>query len=161
MAASVRQVLVLEPDSDQPRTMSPADLAYGYRTSSLKARIDRRFLVLSARLQFERGDPEAIASRMEANIAHRKRTQPQGASLGSIFKNPPGDFAGRLIEAAGLKGYQIGGAQVSPVHANFFINRRSATAADYFQLIEHVRAVVLRETGVELELEIETLGQWS
>lgn len=161
LAASVRQVLVLEPDSDQPRTMSPADLAYGYRTSSLKARIDRRFLVLSARLQFERGDPEAIASRMEANIAHRKRTQPQGASLGSIFKNPPGDFAGRLIEAAGLKGYQIGGAQVSPVHANFFINRRSATAADYFQLIEHVRAVVLRETGVELELEIETLGQWS
>ncbi|MFQ3566771.1 MAG: UDP-N-acetylmuramate dehydrogenase [Aggregatilineales bacterium] len=140
--------------------LTQAELAYGYRTSALKARADRHFLVLSAILSLKQDDPAAVAARIDANIAYRKRTQPPGASLGSIFKNPPGDYAGRLIEACGLKGCMIGGAQISPVHANFFINLGAATAADYRALIEHARAVVAREQGVELETEIELLGDW-
>jgi UDP-N-acetylmuramate dehydrogenase len=77
-----------------------------------------------------------------------------------MFKNPPGDHAGRLIEAAGLKGVQRGGAQISPVHANFVINRGGATAADVWALIELARGEVARKFGVELELEIERLGEW-
>jgi UDP-N-acetylmuramate dehydrogenase len=97
---------------------------------------------------------------MEHFIDYRKTTQPPGASLGSIFKNPPDDFAGRLIEAAGLKGYQIGGAQVSPVHANFFINQGGATASDYYALIRHVRETVHKYSGIELEMEVELVGDW-
>ncbi len=85
-------------------------------------------------------------------------TQPPGASLGSIFKNPPGDYAGRLIEAAGLKGYTIGKAQVSPIHANFFINTGEATAQDYYALIRHVQETVAGHSGVKLETEIEIIG---
>jgi UDP-N-acetylmuramate dehydrogenase len=95
---------------------------------------------------------------MDSHIGYRKQTQPPGASLGSIFKNPPGDYAGRLIEAAGLKGFQIGGAQVSTVHANFFINQGKANARDYHRLIRHVQETVESETSVTLELEIELIG---
>jgi UDP-N-acetylmuramate dehydrogenase len=146
--------------TDGRRTLAVSDLAYGYRTSALKARADRRFLVLGAVLQLQPGDPAAITARMDEFIAHRKRTQPPGASLGSIFKNPPGDYAGRLIEACGLKGFAIGGAQVSPVHANFFINRGGATASDYAALIEQVQAAVLAQTGIHLDAEIERVGAW-
>ena len=136
------------------------ELTYGYRTSVLKARTDKRFLVLLAQLALKPDDPQAILERMEHHVDYRKRTQPPGASLGSIFKNPVGDYAGRLIEAAGLKGYSIGGAQVSPVHANFLINRSNASAADYYALVMHVRDHVYKHSGVRLEMEIETLGEW-
>jgi UDP-N-acetylmuramate dehydrogenase len=142
-----------------PKLLQKTDLQYGYRFSSLKARPDRRFAVLLATFTLKPDDPAAIQARMEAFIAHRKQTQPPGASLGSIFKNPPGDYAGRLIERAGLKGYRIGGAQVSPIHANFFINTGSATASDYYALIQHVRETVNRETGAALEMEIELVGE--
>jgi UDP-N-acetylmuramate dehydrogenase len=105
-------------------------------------------------------NPEIIQARMDECIAYRKQTQPPGASLGSIFKNPPGDYAGRLIEAAGLKGYTISGVQVSPIHANFFINTGGATASDYYALIQRVREIVAQKTGVSLELEIELVGEW-
>jgi UDP-N-acetylmuramate dehydrogenase len=141
-----------------PRLLTNADLDYGYRYSSLKAQTDKRFVVLMALLALQPDDPAAIQERMDSFIAYRKQTQPPGASLGSIFKNPDGDYAGRLIEAAGLKGYTIGGAQVSPIHANFMVNTGGASAADYYRLIQHVQAAVARETGVELELEIELLG---
>ena len=148
-------------DAAQGRhTLAAADLAYGYRTSALKARADRQFLVLSAALRLQPGDPAEIAARIDEFVAQRKRTQPQGASLGSIFKNPPGDYAGRLIEACGLKGVTVGGAQVSPIHANFMINRGSATASDYNTLIDQVQAAVLAATGILLEPEIERLGAW-
>jgi UDP-N-acetylmuramate dehydrogenase len=159
MAGVVRQVTLITEGRIVSR-LTPADLAYDYRTSSLKAQPDRRFLVTEAVLALKPDDPAAIQARMEAFIAHRKRTQPPGASLGSIFKNPPGDYAGRLIESCGLKGYQIGGAQVSPVHANFFINTGSATASDYSALIDHVRETVYAKTGVHLEIEIERVGKW-
>ena len=80
--------------------------------------------------------------------------------MGSIFKNPPGDFAGRLIEQAGLKGRRVGGAEISPVHANFIVNRGGARAVDVLALIELARQTVRERFGVELELEIELVGEW-
>jgi UDP-N-acetylmuramate dehydrogenase len=80
--------------------------------------------------------------------------------MGSMFKNPPGDYAGRLIEAADLKGTRVGGAEISPRHANFFINHGDATSMDIKQLIDLARREVAERFGVELELEIELLGEW-
>jgi UDP-N-acetylmuramate dehydrogenase len=148
-------------DAERGRmSLTVDDLAYGYRTSALKARTDRRFVVLAARLKLAHGDPAAVSARIDEFIAYRKRTQPPGASLGSIFRNPPGDYAGRLIEACGLKGLAVGGVEVSPVHANFFVHRGGATAADYAALIDRVQAAVQAQTGVLLEPEIERLGAW-
>lgn len=162
MAQSVGDVVLLEHDG-RPQLLTCDDLGYDYRTSALKRRDDRRFLVLLATLRLIPDDPGVIQARMDEYNAHRRRTQPQGASLGSIFKNPPGDYAGRLIEAAGLKGYRIGGAQVSPVHANFFINSdgRAGSASDYYALVRHVQAVVRDQAGVELEPEIEFVGAFA
>jgi len=142
-----------------PLLLNKTNLGYDYRFSSLKARADRRYAVLMATFALTPDAPAAIQARMESFIAHRKRTQPPGASLGSIFKNPPGDYAGRLIEWVGLKGYRIGGAQVSPIHANFFINTGNATASDYYALIQHVRETVMQQTGIALEMEIELIGK--
>lgn len=158
MRGSLCEAVVL--DRRGPHLLTQDDLAYGYRTSSLKARPDRDYLVLLAMFTLQPADPPEIAARMEKFVAYRKSTQPPGASLGSIFKNPPDDYAGHLIESAGLKGHQIGGIQVSPVHANFFINRGSATASDYYALIRHVRETVHRTSGVELEMEVELVGEW-
>lgn len=163
MALSVADVVVYEETG--PKLYTLEDLHYDYRHSSLKARKDRKFLVLLATFKLKPDDPELIKARMNEFIAYRKKTQPPGASLGSIFKNPQGDYAGRLIEAAGLKGYQIGNTMVSPVHANFFISgvdrHRAVCAADYRALIEHVRDVVYQHSGVALELEIELIGEWA
>lgn len=143
------------------RWIEAIDMQYGYRHSWLKARRDRRFFVMSAEFSFERDEPEAVQRRMDHNNDYRRRTQPPGASLGSIFKNPPGDFAGRLIEACGLKGLRVGSVQVSPVHANFFVNTgRGASARDYFELINLVLERVNDAFGIALELEIQTLGDW-
>ena len=93
-------------------------------------------------------------------IERRRTTQPAGASTGSTFKNPPGDFAGRLIEACGLKGTRIGGVQISPLHANFFINDGTGTARDYYNLIKLVQHEVRKKFDIELETEIEWVGDW-
>jgi UDP-N-acetylmuramate dehydrogenase len=104
-------------------------------------------------------DPTTAAGLKEM-LARRNATQPLGVpSCGSVFRNPPGTFAGRLIEEAGLKGATIGGAAVSEKHANFILNARSATAADIEALIEHVRATVERVSGVRLELEVRVVGE--
>jgi UDP-N-acetylmuramate dehydrogenase len=135
-------------------------LAYTYRESVLKRRIEP-FAVLSAVLHFSPGhDPALLAAKAEEFAAHRKRTQPPGASLGSMFKNPPGDYAGRLIEAAGLKGDTAGGVMISPVHANFFVNIGGGTAQDYLNLIHTAQATVQTRFGVRLELEVETIGEF-
>ncbi len=159
MSDIVVSALIAEPDGT--REWSNLDLQYEYRHSALKARPDRRYLVVAATLRFEPDDPAAVTARMDEHNAYRKRTQPPGASLGSVFKNPPGDYAGRLIEAAGLKGFRIGSAQVSPVHANFFLNAGgAATAADYYALVRHVQAAVAAHSGVLLEPEIEFVGDF-
>ena len=137
-----------------------ADFEYAYRHSKLKGQAGH-YVVLSARLQLEPGhNPTELTKIAEGFVAHRKKTQPPGASLGSMFKNPPGDYAGRLIEAAGLKGSQIGGVQISPVHGNFFVNVGHGTAADYNALIELAQKSVLDKFGIALELEIERIGDW-
>jgi len=134
-------------------------LAYAYRDSALKRAAGGR-VVLSATFGLSPADPSELARRADEFVARRKATQPPGASIGSMFKNPPGDYAGRLIQAAGLRGTRSGGAQISPAHANFFVNTAAATAADVKALIDLARARVRECFGVELELEIELVGRW-
>ena len=115
--------------------------------------------MLGAELSLTPGDPDAIRARMEELAAKRREKQPlEYPSAGSTFKRPPGHFAGGLIEQCGLKGYQIGGAQVSEKHAGFVINTGGATCQDILDLIHHVRQVVRDQTGVLLEPEVRLLG---
>lgn len=119
-----------------------------------------RHVVLAATFGLRPGDPQALAARAAEILEWRRTKHPSGATMGSTFKNPPGSHAGYLIEQAGLRGRRIGGAQISELHGNFFMNTGGATAADVLALIEHARAEVLRQFGVELELEIELIGDW-
>lgn len=135
-------------------------MEYAYRSSVLK-RQPGKAVILAARLKLGQDTSQAVQSRMEEFSTRRRRTQPPGASLGSMFKNPPGDYAGRLIEAAGLKSVRIGGAEISPVHANFFINLGEATAEDIGNLIALAQTTVHDKFGIWLELEVELLGDWS
>jgi UDP-N-acetylmuramate dehydrogenase len=134
-------------------------LEYAYRDSWLK-RHPGEAVVLKAVLGLEQSTPEECKAKMGAFVEQRKRTQPTGASMGSMFKNPEGDYAGRLIEAVGLKGTQQGAAQISPLHANFFINLGDASAADVWDLIQLVRERVASQFDVWLELEVELVGDW-
>jgi UDP-N-acetylmuramate dehydrogenase len=140
-------------------------MGYGYRTSALKqahaAGKQPTAIILSARLKLEQSDPPTVQARMNANSEHRRGSQPPGASMGSMFKNPDGDYAGRLIEAAGLKGLRIGDAEISSIHANFFINHGAATASDIGALIRKAQETVLERLGIQLALEVELLGDWS
>ena len=114
---------------------------------------------LEATLVFD-PEQESSAERMNAMLTRRKETQPLGLpSCGSVFRNPPGDHAARLIEAAGLKGFAIGGAEVSDKHANFIINRDAATATDIEELIEHVQQTVRKVHDVELVHEVRIVGE--
>lgn len=138
---------------------STQQLHYDYRTSALKEHPGQA-VVLSARLKLTSSTVAEVQAKMNEYNERRRKSQPPGASLGSIFKNPPGDFAGRLIEKAGLKGARIGGAQVSPIHANFIVNDQGATASDINRLIHKIQKTVLDRFGVQLELEIERIGEW-
>lgn len=133
------------------------DFQFDYRSSILK-RQQETGIVLTATLKCQYDDPQLIKERMNSFSEHRRRTQPPGASMGSMFKNPSGNHAGRLIEAAGLKGYTVGGVKVSEVHANFFLNSDQATARDIYVLVQHVQKTVKKEFNVELELEVEMIG---
>ncbi len=139
---------------------SAEQFEYSYRSSKIK-RQPGQVVVLSASLKLSQSTPEAVKAKMEEYSAMRHSSQPSGASLGSIFKNPAGDFAGRLIEAAGLKGKKLGKVEVSQKHANFFINQDNATASDYADLIRLVQEEVREKFGISLELEIELLGDWT
>ena len=135
-------------------------MGYGYRTSILK-RAELDAVVLSAELRLTNSTKEEVTVKIEQFGAHRKATQPPGASMGSMFKNPNGDYAGRLIEAAGLKSARIGNAEISPLHGNFFINHTNTKADDIRALIELVQKTVKETQGVDLELEIELIGEWN
>ena len=134
-------------------------MGYDYRTSMLK-RGEVKAVVLSAELSLKNSTREEVTVKIQQFSAHRKTTQPPGASMGSMFKNPPGDYAGRLIESAGLKGTRIGNAEISPVHGNFFINHGATKAEDIRALIQLVQKTVKEKQDVELELEIEIIGEW-
>jgi UDP-N-acetylmuramate dehydrogenase len=120
-----------------------------------------RWVILSAEMLLRRGEATELAARITEHQAWRRAHQPTGASCGSVFKNPPGDYAGRLVEAAGLKGERAGGAKISSLHANFFVNTGGATAADVMDLIERARHKVRDQFGVTLELEVELVGEWA
>ncbi len=135
-------------------------LEYGYRSSWLK-RNPGQVVILAARFELSVDNPEAIQARMSDFSARRRASQPQGASMGSMFKNPEGDHSARLIEAAGLKGTRVGGAHISEKHANFFINDNNATASDLFSLIQIAKTRVHEVFGVSLELEVELVGDFS
>ena len=134
-------------------------MGYGYRTSVLK-RGEVKAVVLSAELSLKNSTKDEVTVKIQQFSAHRKATQPPGASMGSMFKNPPGDYAGRLIESAGLKGARIGNAEISSLHGNFFINHASTKAEDIRALIQLVQKTVKEKEGVELELEVELIGEW-
>ena len=138
---------------------SGEQLQLSYRTSILKKNPGQA-VILSTRLKLAQSTQAEVQARMVEFSEHRRRTQPPGASLGSMFKNPGGDYAGRLIDAAGLKGTRIGGAQVSPVHANFFINDENATAGDIDRLLRLVQQTVFEKFSIKLEMEIEKIGEW-
>ena len=134
-------------------------MQYGYRTSVLK-RGDETAIVLSALLMLKNSTKEDVSVKIESFSERRKATQPPGASMGSMFKNPEGDHAGRLIEAAGLKGTRIGTAEISKLHGNFFINHGKTRAEDVRALIHLAQKTVSEKFGVQLELEIELVGDW-
>ena len=132
-----------------------SEVAWGYRRSDLAA----RGIIVECVLRVTESDEVDIRRAMEASLRRRKRSQPLGLpSAGSIFVNPEGDSAGRLIEAAGLKGARVGGAQISDVHANFIVNTGGATASDVVALIRMAREVVKDSNGIELRPEIRFLG---
>lgn len=140
------------------RTLAVDALQMAYRTSVLP----EGSIVAAARFRLTGTDPEASRASVEHHLERRNATQPvDQPSCGSTFRNPPGDHAGRLVEAAGLKGFAIGGARVSPKHANFIVNEGDATAADIRRLVEHVQRTVLERFGVELVREVHFAGDWS
>jgi len=134
-------------------------LEYGYRTSILK-RGEKQAIVLSAMLRLKNSSKEEVSAKINEFSERRKATQPPGASMGSMFKNPAGDHAGRLIESAGLKGTRIGNAEISMKHGNFFINHGDTKAEDVRALIRLVQKTVSEKFGIELELEVELVGDW-
>ena len=155
---------VLDARGARGRSCRPSELGLAYRDSRFKhaagrwpARTDPRRDVRTS----TPADPDVDQGRLDEIRRWRQAHQPLGLpSAGSVFRNPPGDSAGRLIEAAGLKGFRIGGAVVSEKHANFIVNDQKGTAADVRRVGDHVRAVVAETTGVELVYEVEFVGDW-
>ncbi|MDP9383099.1 MAG: UDP-N-acetylmuramate dehydrogenase [Chloroflexota bacterium] len=141
-------------------TVANEDLRFEYRSSSIKRGELQLPVVLRVRHRLRREEPDAINARIQNFLGERKRKQPVEPSVGSTFKNPPGTHAGILIESLGLKGTRIGGAMVSPKHANYIINTGDASASDVRALVDRVREVVWERARVRLETEIEFKGEW-
>ena len=131
-------------------------MEFSYRRSSLP----EGCVILEAAFDLEQGDTGEIRRRISANLVQRNRGQPvEWRSAGSVFKNPPGEYAGRLVEKAGLKGVRVGGACISPKHGNFIINLGGATATDILALIDLMQRQVREKMQVELELEVRVVGE--
>ncbi|HEY8854039.1 MAG TPA: UDP-N-acetylmuramate dehydrogenase [Candidatus Dormibacteraeota bacterium] len=140
---------------------TPTDLRFGYRTSALREGALKGGFVVEATIQLQRGDGEEAKAQMAKLTRERNETQPiKTKNCGSVFKNPPGDSAGRLVQAAGLKGLRQGAAVISELHGNFIVNEGGATAAEVAKLIERARAEVKRRFNVDLEPEVELVGRW-
>jgi UDP-N-acetylmuramate dehydrogenase len=156
----VHSVEVIRPDRGNLREFTTERIAaekigFSYRDSpGLQGTI-----ILSAVFQLNPGDPQKALQKLQEIIATRRGKQPlDWPSCGSVFRRPPGDYAGRLIEAAGLKGHTLGGAQVSPKHANFILNKGGATAADVLALVKLIRTRVKETSGVDLQREVILIG---
>lgn len=129
------------------------EMEYSYRTSVLQKK--RPGIVLEAVFDLEEGDREAIAAEMKKHRTYRRDTQPVKPCCGSVFRNPLPEHAGKLIQDASLKGYSIGGAQISELHGNFIVNNGSAKAADVLALIRHMKETVRERNGIEMHTEVE------
>jgi UDP-N-acetylmuramate dehydrogenase len=152
----VADVLVMEKDGAE-RQLAPDALRFAYRRAP---GLPQGAVVLAAGFRVRESSAEDVQKEVDRHLEKRSRTQPLDVpSCGSVFKNPPGDFAGRLIEAAGLKGARVGGAEISTVHANFIVNRGGATASDVLALIERARRTVRETSGIELEPEVRIVGR--
>jgi UDP-N-acetylmuramate dehydrogenase len=150
----VESVTVLRP-GEGLRRYEARELSWAYRRSGLSA----HEVIVEAELRVKRGHLSRIRAKMEASLKRRRKTQPLTVpNAGSVFRNPPDASAGRLIESAGLKGYTVGGASVSELHANFIVNNGSATAADVVAIIMHIRKRVKEDYGEELQPEIRFIG---
>lgn len=156
MAEVVRAVRLVEQDGEQGL---PAEaLGFAYRTSALQA---IHCVVLDVTLQLTRSDPAQVRDRTEAWLRQRGETQPLGPpSSGCVFRNPPGDHAGRLVDLAGGKGLEVGGARVSELHANYILNTGRATASDVAALMDKVSTLVMEKFRLRLEPEIKLLGDF-
>lgn len=162
VARTLESATAIDADG-RARTFSRDDLAYRYRQSALKLQhlTQSRLVVTACRFRLEPDDPVQAMGRLEELRRHRLRTQPvKEASAGSTFKNPPSDAAGALIDRAGLKGRRMGGAQISPLHANFILNAANATADDVLGLIRLAQVTVRERFGIELEPEVQFVGRW-
>ena len=158
MADVLVDCTVLSPAGDA-QVLTAADCGFRYRHSRLQDDL-RGHVVTGARLRVRSEDATEVRRRTDEIQAQRKASQPYGVrSLGSVFKNPPGDSAGRLVEACGLKGREHGGAQIAAKHANFILNVAHATAADVLELVRVAHDSVLQQFGVDLEREIVVLGE--
>lgn len=154
----VTRVEAWDPATGEVVELAAGDCAFAYRESRFKHSGE---VVVSAELGLRRGDPADLAAAVDAHQAYRRATQPLAdQNAGSVFRNPPGDHAGRLIDAAGLKGFRIGSAEVSTLHANFIVTDRGGRAADVRAVGDHVRATVRDRYGIELAYEIEFVGDW-
>lgn len=150
----VRDVVVLRPGEGMHR-YGGGEIEWGYRSTSLPT----SEIILEATLSLEPSTSQAIAENMESRLALRRERQPLGApSCGSVFRNPPDHSVGALIESCGLKGVSCGGAQISPEHANFIVNRGGATATDVITLIARAHDAVLERYGIDLACEVKLLG---
>ncbi len=163
VASTLRSVTILDADL-QVRDYLVGDMEYGYRSSALKqahmGQGETSRVVLMAEFNPQPAPVDELGAKVADIVKHRKETQPPGASMGCMFKNPPQDHAGRLMDQAGLKGTRIGGAQISPVHANFFLGDESATAEDVRQLMAMAWHAVKDAFDVALEPEVELIGDW-
>ncbi len=154
-------------ENDMVEETPVEQLNFAYRSSALKRQVSVKAgfgpIVLSANFRLDFGDAAAIRAKADAYLQHRRRTQPVEPSVGSTFRNPPGDYAGRLIEASGLKGTRVGGIEVSELHANFLINRGgagAASAAAVLELMQQIQRTVQQRFGVQLEPEVQLVGEW-
>lgn len=157
MCQVLRQVKVMTLDGEI-KTLDAGELELGYRTSCI---LSKGYVVLEAELELDKGNQEDIKDLMDDYAGRRRTKQPlEYPSAGSTFKRPVGYFAGQLIDEAGLRGFSVGGAQVSEKHCGFVINKGGATAADIAELCRQVKEQVLAHSGVELELEVKLLGEF-
>lgn len=157
MRMTIRSARILDEDLNI-RELSAEEMELGYRSSIFQR---KKWIVLSARMELRRGDPEKIRERMEELRARRTSKQPLDLpSAGSTFKRPEGHFAGKLIMEAGLRGYRVGGASVSEKHCGFVVNDRHASASDVYRLIGDVRRIVADYSGITLEPEVRFLGEF-
>jgi UDP-N-acetylmuramate dehydrogenase len=132
----------------------------GMPIAALRKLIEPAEIIMQLGVRLLRDEPVKLRAAIDEHKQYRKRTQPPQQSAGSVFKNPVGDYAGRLIEAAGLKGMRYGGAQISERHANFIVNLGGARAADIVVLIKEAHSRVAQQFGVDLEMEVELRGEW-